>query len=148
MLRGPIRSSQGVTDVSKKARFALWLLYGLVVPVSPILIAALLILQDGGSVTLGAVAGRGELELASVGVYTSVIAQLAGTGLSGEFPRVLLAINVVLVLIAGATYGGLISRLTMGGSTSVNGVVGISLALLLGGVILGVMVATVEEERA
>jgi len=124
----------------------LWALYGLVIPVSPIILAGVFTLQEGGTLTAAKLVGKGELDLASVGVYASVIAALASTGIRGEFKQVMLAITVVLVLLSGATFANVVTALSSGTHMNTDAVVYFSAAWLAGAILLGVYGSTAGEE--
>jgi hypothetical protein len=56
-------------------RILVWASFGLLGPIAPIVIAALVVGAIKGNVSIADVAGRGELALASVGVLGSAIVQ-------------------------------------------------------------------------
>jgi hypothetical protein len=122
------------------------LLYGLVIPVSPIILAGVFTLQQGGSLTAAKLVGKGELDLASVGVYASVIAVLASTGIRGEFKQIMLGVAVLLVLLSGATFANVVTAISTGANVNSDAVVYFSATWLAGAILLGVYGSTAGEE--
>ena len=101
----------------------MWILYGLVIPVSPIILAGVFSLQQGGTLTAGKLVGKGELDLAAVGVYASVIALMASTGIRGEFKQIMLAVAVLLVLLSGASFANVVTAISTGATVNTDAIV-------------------------
>ncbi len=88
-------------------RVFVWLSFGLILPVAPIVIAILVIAAYKGSVSLVDVAGRGELALASVGVLTAAIVQ-SGPNRGGADARgrqTLFNLSIFSLLVVAGFYG-------------------------------------------
>jgi hypothetical protein len=134
------------SDSTWQGRLGLWVLYGLGIPISPIILAGVFTLQQGGTLDAGKLIGKGELDLAAVGVYASVFATLSSTGGKGEFRRLMLAVTIFLVILTASTFANVVTAISTGAGVSTSAVVYFSGAWLLGAIVLGVYGSTAVEE--
>jgi hypothetical protein len=129
-----------------QGRLGLWTLYGLAIPVSPIILAAVFTVQEGGTLTAGRLLGQGQLDLAAVGVCASVIALQARAGVRGEFQQIMLGATVLLIVFTGASFGNVVTAIGTRAAVDSNAIAAISGAWLVGAIILGMYVSTLGED--